>query len=1347
MLDFVKVSMKQKNGVLEVIPSFKVIRSKDLMIRGNAFYSIWDEELQKWSTDEFDAIRLIDQMTLNYAQEKYGDNASPQLLTNADNCLIDKWKKYCQKQAINNYKPLDETLIFSNMERKRENYSSRQLKYPLEHGDHSGWDRLLEVLYTEAEAHKIEWAIGSIVSGDSKYLQKFMVFYGSAGTGKSTILNIVQMLFEGYYAVFDAKALGSNNNSFALESFRSNPLVAIQHDGDLSKIEDNTKLNSLVSHEEMTINEKFKSSYTNSFKAFLMMGTNKPVKITDAKSGLIRRLIDVTPTGNKIESDEYRSIIEKIPFELSGIADHCLEVYQDDPKYYNSYVPTEMLGASNDFYNFIADNCLTFAEAKDVPLSLGWEIYKNYCEDSNMPYPLSKRAFREEFKNYFVEFKDRYTLPDGKRARSYYVGFLEDKFNGEKEPEVQIKIKNSWLDMNTNESIFDKEASEYPAQLTNKDGVPLYKWEKVKTKLSNIDTKELHFVKVPENHIVIDFDIPDSSGEKSLEKNLKAASKWPETYAELSKSGKGIHLHYIYSGDASKLSRVYDDHIEIKVFVGNSSLRRKLTNCNDIQIATISSGLPLKEERRKMVGKDIIKNEKMLRTMIIRNLRKEYHDATKPSIDFIDKLLNDAYNSDFNYDVTDLRPSIMSFAASSTNQSEYCLKIVNEMKYKSENASEPVDSDSEAIVFYDVEVFPNLFLVNWKFQGESKTVNRMINPKPVDIERLCSFRLIGFNNRRYDNHIMYARMMGYSNEDLFELSKRIVDGSPNSTFSEAYNLSYTDVYDFASAPNKKSLKKWEIELGIKHHELGLPWDKPVPEELWIKVAEYCDDDVLATEAVFNHLKADFDTRIILSEIAGKTVNDSTNGLATAIVFNGNRNPQNEFCYRDMSQPVRYGTLKPEVVEFIENETCLPMDFVAWDGSKSVLPYFPGYEFKFGKSTYRGIEVGEGGYVEAEHGYHENVALLDVASMHPHSMITECLFGPKYTKRYKDIVDGRISIKHKDFEKAKSILDGKFAPYIVDDDVKLKTLSTALKTPINSAYGLTSASFDNPFRDRRNEDNIVAKRGALFMIDLKYEVEAMGFTVAHIKTDSIKIPNATKEIIHFVMNFGRKYGYEFEHEATYKKMCLVNNAVYIAKYASKDECEKMYGYIPGDNKKKENQWTATGTQFAVPYVFKTLFSHEEITIDDMCETKSVKTSMHLDFNENLPDVTKQEKALDKVIKEYLKGQIPEGVWQEAHCVLDEEISAGHDYKFIGKVGSFCPIKQGCNGGLLVRESIAKDGSVKYDSVTGTKGFRWATADSIKELNKIDVIDKRYYTNLVNDAVDAIGQYTDPESFVD
>ena len=303
-----------------------------------------------------------------------------------------------------------------------------------------------------------------------------------------------------------------------------------------------------------------------------------------------------------------------------------------------------------------------------------------------------------------------------------------------------------------------------------------------------------------------------------------------------------------------------------------------------------------------MVNAKVVQSEKGLRLQIKRNLNKEIHPATKPSIDFIHKILTDAYESGMIYDVTDMRNAVLAFAANSTNQADYCIKLVNKMPFKSAENAPAARNDDEKLVFYDVEVFPNLFLVNWKIEGEKNSVVRMINPSSKEIEELMKFRLVGFNCRRYDNHILYARLMGYTNEQLYNLSQKIINSekkakSKNCFFGEAYNVSYTDVYDFCSV--KQSLKKWEIELGIHHQELGLPWDQPVPEELWQKVAEYCDNDVIATEAVFNARKADFVAREILADVAGMTVNDTTNTLTTKIIFGGNKKPQDQFNYRDM----------------------------------------------------------------------------------------------------------------------------------------------------------------------------------------------------------------------------------------------------------------------------------------------------------------------------------------------------------------------------------------------------------------------------------------------------------------
>ena len=1011
--------------------------------------------------------------------------------------------------------------------------------------------------------------------------------------------------------------------------------------------------------------------------------------------------------------DKYKELTSKIKFELGGIAAHCLDVYNEDPGAYDNYIPVTMLGASNDFYNFVEDSYEVFKREDGVTLKQAWAMYTVYCEEAKVPYPFSQRLFREELKNYFKEFKERAIIEDGVRVRNYYCGFIFEKF--EYEPTVKPQKKEPGLVLDSYSSIFDKEFENAPAQYANANETPLKKWSDVKTVLSDIDTSKLHYVKVPENHIVIDFDLKDEDGKKSFELNAKAASRWPPTYAELSKGGQGLHLHYNYSGDPSKLSRVYDDDIEVKVFTGNSSLRRKLTKCNNLPIATINSGLPLKKEE-KMVNFEGLKNARGLRTVIKRNLNKEYHPGTKPSVDFIYKVLEDAYNSGIKYDVTDMRQAILAFAAQSTNHSDYCIKMVNKMKFKSEEPSEDRDADDKTLVFYDVEVFSNLFVVVYKPKGKAKVF--LINPSASEIENLVKFNLVGFNCRRYDNHILYGRLLGYTNEQLYKLSQRIINNSVNAFFSEAYNISYTDIYDFASAGNKKSLKKLEIEMGIHHQELPLRWDEPVPEDKWPLVAEYCGNDVDATEAAFDYLQGDWIARQILADIADMTVNDTTNSLTQKIIFGSNKKPQNEFCYRDLGKPVK--ELDPEVESFLK-EACPEMMAKPFLGG-SKLPWFEGYKFENGKSTYMDInplnidpkrrEVGEGGCVYAVPGIWGNVALLDIASQHPHSVIAECLFGPRFTRRFRDIVEGRVDIKHEDWAEVDKLFDGKLHKYIEKvkaGEITSKQLANGLKTAINAVYGLTAAGFENPFRDPRNIDNIVAKRGALFMTTLRHEVWKRGYKVAHIKTDSIKIPDATPEIIQFVMDFGKRYGYTFEHEATYEKMCLVNDAVYIAQYKDAEDCKNIYGYVPDENRKHSKQWTATGAQFQQPYVFKKLFSHEPITFNDMCQTFAVTSALYLDMNENLGD-------------------------------------EAHDYHFIGKVGQFCPVKSGCNGGELVREGLDKNNNIKYSSATGAKGYRWLESEMIKNLGKEDCVDESYYTALTDAAIEAIKKYGDVEWFI-
>ena len=68
-MDFYKPEIEYKNKVYYIYPSFRNVRSKDLMYRGKYFYAIWDEKKQLWSKDIMDAVDLIDEELEAFAKE------------------------------------------------------------------------------------------------------------------------------------------------------------------------------------------------------------------------------------------------------------------------------------------------------------------------------------------------------------------------------------------------------------------------------------------------------------------------------------------------------------------------------------------------------------------------------------------------------------------------------------------------------------------------------------------------------------------------------------------------------------------------------------------------------------------------------------------------------------------------------------------------------------------------------------------------------------------------------------------------------------------------------------------------------------------------------------------------------------------------------------------------------------------------------------------------------------------------------------------------------------------------------------------------------------------------------
>lgn len=1255
MMDFYDIFAKKHGNQAKqdytIEPDFKY-DSKDIVIKGGALYGYWYDGL--WRTNRIQLINIIDKQVMDFMKDfrsKHQDAVvSSKLMNNHSSNLMSKFREYT-KNTPDSEVEFNQRIIFSNETPVREDYSTSQLTYTPSLGETPSFDEMFKKLYKPDELNKILWFMGAVLENRMHRIEKFLFLYGGKGSGKGTILKVFKMLFDGYIENIDLQKLTSGSE-FSTSGVKETQLL-IDDDADLYSIKDDTNLLKLTSHDPIIVNNKYQSTYSVTFRGLLVAASNQRFRIRNIDSGITRRAVVAEPTDEKHEYYKYNELMDKIPFELPHIAQKAIDIFNElGEAYYQDYVPYDMMESTDLFYSFMRENAV--ALGNQCTLKTASELYKLYLEDFGYDIGGYKKKVKNELKRYYTTYIEQKKI-DGGNVKNVYEGlkwediFPDDLTNpvfyGDKEIDRQSLIDEYAL--KEQQSALDEIAATYPAQYTTKEGTPVNAWDEVTTTLSDINTRELHYVRVPENHIVIDFDVKDKEGNKDLKLSLIEARKFPDTYMELSRSGEGLHMHYIYDGEVGKLDSHYSEDIEIKVYRGKSSLRRMLTLNNDLDIRTISTGLPEKEETLDMY-KDIqiiSWNENKMRTAIKGNLEKKYHDSTKPSVDFIVKIFDDAVKEGVKYDLRDMRQDILSFASSSNNQSKYCIGAVSKIKYstiESEDSDEIQRKagsniiDNEDLYFYDVEVFSNLFIVAYKRYGDDE-VTKWINPTREQIVSLVEKPLIGFNNRRYDNHILYAALLGEDNLSLYRQSQRIIHdkNAGSGMYSGAYELSYTDIYDYCNAGNKKSLKKWEVELGITHDEFELPWDQPVPEDMWERAAEYCGNDVLATEATFIKTQSDYNARRILSTLSGLSMNSTTNQHTTAIIFEGDpkHKTDKELVYTDLSKE------------------------------------FPGYSYSFGKSNYKDEDPGEGGYVYAEPGVYEDVALLDVSAMHPTSAIEMNAFG-KYTQNFADILEARIHIKYGEYDKARKLFDGKLAPFL-EDESSAKDLSNGLKTAINSVYGLTSAGFDTAFKHKDNVDNMIAKRGALFMIDLKHAVQEQDYSVMHIKTDSIKIPNADEHIINFVTEFGKEYGYSFDHEATYSKLALVNKSTYVSKDAETGE------------------WEATGAQFKESYVFKVLFTEEEILPKDFFITKEVKNA---------------------------------------------SIHVGGE--FVGRIAELYSSKTG--------EDVRRITEDKEGYVSGTKGHKWKLS---KDFTDREDIDMEYYNGLVEKAVSAIEKVGDIDVLLD
>ena len=156
-LDFYQLRTRRTKEGVFVYPDFIVQSSKDLLVKGGAFYAVWDEDRGLWSRDEMDVARIVDAELLTMADEQ---EATPLLMSSYESKSWTSFNNYVASLSDSDV-DLDQNLTFADDPPDRKKYASKTLPYSINDGACPAYEELLSTLYDEAEREKLEWAIGS----------------------------------------------------------------------------------------------------------------------------------------------------------------------------------------------------------------------------------------------------------------------------------------------------------------------------------------------------------------------------------------------------------------------------------------------------------------------------------------------------------------------------------------------------------------------------------------------------------------------------------------------------------------------------------------------------------------------------------------------------------------------------------------------------------------------------------------------------------------------------------------------------------------------------------------------------------------------------------------------------------------------------------------------------------------------------------------------------------------------------------------------------------------------------------------------------------------------------------